>query len=92
MQVLNRTLLLWNKITVTPEAMKDIISGMQRLASDVAVALHGFTIFDDKGIPAGVWYSPLDNTTCVKMESEKTFDIPTPCDTGRLSTIENSIE
>jgi hypothetical protein len=81
---------LWTKIAVTPEALQEAISSMQSLASEEEVALHGFTILDDKGIPIGVWYSPLDNATYVKIENEKTFFIQTPSATGRLSTLKDS--
>lgn len=81
---------LWNKISGTPETLKGAISGMQSLASEDLVALHGFSILDDTGRPIGVWYSPLNNTTFVKMESEKTIDIETPSDAGRLSTLEDN--
>ena len=38
---------LWQKITATPEALKDMISNMQSLAAELFVFLHGFTIMDD---------------------------------------------
>lgn len=79
---------LWKKITLTPEALKAMISSMQSLARKHNVFLHGFTILDNQRMPIGVWYSLLKNPTYIRMESEKLVDIGTPSQSGRLSRIE----
>jgi hypothetical protein len=80
---------LWKKVAVAPDALKDMISSMQSEAAEESVVLHGFNILSNEGMAIGVWYSPLDNPTYVKMESDKMVDIPTPNEVGRLSTLAN---
>ena len=83
---------LWRKTMITPVIFKNLVSGMQSLASETSTLLHGFTILDNMGVPIGTWYSPLQTPTFVRMAGEKIVDIQTPNSSGRLSTIVNSGE
>lgn len=69
---------LWRKIEMTPAVLKNLVSNMQQRAKDLSIFQHGFAVLDDKGNQIGIWYSPLDTRTYVKMEGERTVMIDTP--------------
>ncbi len=76
---------LWQK--VPPERLNSLIQGMQELASEESDSLFGFSILDDQGTQIGVWYSPLETPTFVKLEDGKAVDIHTPYAAYRMSAI-----
>ena len=81
---------LWKKITITPVVFKNLVSGMQSVAAEASWLLHGFAILDDKGVPIGTWYSPLQTPIFVRMAGGITVDISAPDSEARLSAVVNS--
>ena len=73
---------LWKKKDLEPQSMKDLVQGMQAKAAECILTLHGFDIFDDRGMKIGNWFSIMGVTTSVEVMGEKrvTIDAP-PIDT-----------
>ncbi len=69
---------LWREVLMTPEMMKELVENMKTRASQVGMSQYGFEISDDKGRPIGVWYSPLEARTFIRMNEDGTLRIDTP--------------
>lgn len=69
---------LWKPIKPTPESFRDMILHMQEKAREYREFQFGFTMYDDKGKPIGVWYSILKARTFTQMGEGNKVRVYTP--------------
>lgn len=69
---------LWKPLEAQPKVLKEMITGMQNIASEHRENQHGFIMRDNKGNTVGVWYSILRARTFIKICDGNKVEIDTP--------------
>jgi len=69
---------LWKRVEMTPDRLKELVTGMKARTSMVGQSLHGFVLLDPQGDVLGIWYSILSATTAFHMKEDNRVIIYTP--------------
>lgn len=74
---------LWKRVEMTPELLKEFVSGMKTRASQIGrfQSVFGFDLLDQTGARIGIWYSLLSATTSFHVAGNKAIIVTPELDT-----------
>lgn len=69
---------LWQPLALSPEALRELLAGMEARASEILTTLQGYKLLDDRGRVIGNGYAPPGLSLSLWIAGENRVAISTP--------------